>query len=991
MTDLIVKYYDHHIQHGVKIYKDKLVKQLHDRNNIFINNILSLLNIKLECIETNEKQVYYYDEYKICYQYDNDNDYLYFKIIAPETIFKIVITKLMYSINYVKNGHIILVTFGSIQNIICNPKICSNDDLYYNIISEIYCYYTDYLLYNSINIKKIDNILGLYCYEDSNIKYFKHIQCDVEGDSIRDDFDDDPHYSECDKICILAGISKKIIVSKKIITTKCYIDGLYLNVEIYDENNMLSRYQIPLYETGFFIEKQYNINNDMESCDLYTDNCYMRILGMITSLIKNNIRHSCYYSIKCILHKYINQMFNIINDIDNLVKNNLDNLLNLLSSDCVGDFSEFAEKLSIDSNLAKLFDFLFRFIHDEKNIFGINMVEKLCQSLYINIDEYDIEKYNELFNDNISMFDVDDYNKDGRFKSIDIIDDYDKVKYMVNKIANYFIDFHKEFLSTALSENDIKMVYNNMLSKKKTNIIDSYNSDDVYSIMEHLIKYRDYEHFCVYYDEDKYWLDNETESYYEYKIGQLYKYGYYKMSNKFRHYEWRSSGCFYRINGDFKFEDDLKTRVNSYDNASYIMTYEYGNNIKHMIIEYGNSQFKTSSTKINKEKQNIVSVSNEKTDKDSYEYKKIGENKNKYLVITKNLLKNNNYGIDGFKAGITERGTPCIIVLRIFPNSVVAFDKNLNKYRTNRCSVKNIYDVKLEGTKLENGIYSSYKIKHYIPIHNTTIDGLCPICCSNEATQVAQPCKHNLCLECWMDILSSKIKMKCPYCDQDIENIDYVPSKNIVDTIDKCDMAYSFVSTHRLSYKIGETIEIKDFDKNLDAVCKAGIHFHLNIEDTYKWFEYLLIPTELAQGDSPIELSEYQPEQLKIDNCNSVNTINIYSKKFTDFNNIINNIKKNYDDNCSVESDNRCIGEDQELESYDFYEFMELQNREQKFHEIVELQNDDNKSSYDSDDKENISDCDSDQIVKLESMLEESDGLRYRYTPKYEEIEIEEE
>ena len=922
------------------------------RDKIFIDNMLSILDIRINYIENGEKQFYYCNKYKISCMY-NDN-YIYLKIVAHETILKIVVTDVIYYVNFIKDGNIILVTTGSKNNIATNPKICTDDIINDYIMSEIYRHhvyekcenYVDNKI-GKLSLREMDNIAGLYYAEYNKTKYFRYICIDQQK-----------YIKDCLSIEeTWCGFNAQKYAN--IITIKCNIKGLYLAIKICDDNNLLSKYYIPLsfHNMGYFVEKQYNINNELTHylmCDS-TENFthideYFTSISTITQ--KLNLVKIKYYMIN---NTYIHEIFNNMN---NIIKNNFDDLFKILASDSIGSFILFYNKISVNKNVMLLYYILYYFIHNEKITSSLGIIGGLIEMPHTRMDVYFKKyKYNELFENN---------------------DDTSDFEHKIDTVIKYFIDSYTSLFSIEISESIIKMIYDKMVCKKKEDIISIYDGNNINFIMDKIVSYREKNLYSIIWDEEKYWIGNEDEGYYDYTVSRLYDMELFERK-------------------DFNININNDTTIH-FSPKNDMLVYEYGNFLKKIIVECGNGQFKLSSTKIDKQKQSVVSFSKEEIDKDIYKYMKLGEEKNKHNVITKNIIKKNSHGIDGYKAGITEDGSPCIIVLRIFPSSIVAFDKKLAKYRTNRCSVKNIYKVNI--IQNNNG---DYKITHNIPIHTTSIDGICPICCSNEATQVAYPCKHNLCLQCWMYIISSESPNKCPYCRQNIEHIDYIPNKNIMDTINKYETAYSFISTHRMPYNIGQTIEIKDFDKNMNAVCRAGIHFHLNIEDTYKWFEYLLIPDHLR-------LENYN---RCIDDSFDIN------KKFTTFHKIIENVTSTNLKNIWSDGKIRALNNNTILynvsndeSEYDIYEFIKLYDESAINDDNENAINNNNENAIDNDNAQDYFSDDDDKNTQGYFSDEDDDDkntqgyfsddddnntiqlinhTKYTKNMNYEEIEIEEE
>lgn len=413
--------------------------------------------------------------------------------------------------------------------------------------------------------------------------------------------------------------------------------------------------------------------------------------------------------------------------------------------------------------------------------------------------------------------------------TMDVHSNIDYANILYNILLNHYKNI-EDIINEICDENDIESKYNNFKNDCIINerILDNFKNNDVENVIKHILSAR-------YKDCNQIKWDMEIEDYDKYfnhdvNINILIDISENTYTNIFHH----------------MLDED------SHDSISF--KYERNNKIHDYIISFGN-HISSNKTVISNDG-TTKSYSKEEIGTSQYKYIKIGENKNENCVLSKEKNGKNNFGYDGYKAGITLKGEPCIIILKIFPDSVVACDNKMKKYRTNKCAVKNIYKVQMVSDKNRR---KGYTINHNISINDTSFDGICPICCTKEASQVARPCNHNMCLDCWIKIISENgKKAKCPYCTLEIDKIDYVSTyKSDLDKrIENCDEAYSIVSTKKTKYRVGSIIEVNDFDKNLSAVCCNGIHFHTDIKETYKWFEYLLIPNELKDKSSELYLND---------------------------------------------------------------------------------------------------------------------------------------
>lgn len=254
-----------------------------------------------------------------------------------------------------------------------------------------------------------------------------------------------------------------------------------------------------------------------------------------------------------------------------------------------------------------------------------------------------------------------------------------------------------------------------------------------------------------------------------------------------------------------------------------------------------------------------TSYSKEKVSlRDGYDYMRIGDHtqqgasKHRALATTEATRNKHVHGFDAYKAAITDTGKPCIVVLRIPGDALVACNKAMTKYRTNRCTVKDIIEVDV---RVENHRHQyAYHVltESSVALRDVgTEDGACPLCVTNKATQVARPCNHNLCLQCWMRLFQETpskggTRLKCPYCMQQVDKIEHMTDHEVqrAKKLVHHKTAYSIVSPKTIEYKVGSTIQVHDFDPHLDAVCTPGIHFHRELEEAYKWFEYMYVDVD---------------------------------------------------------------------------------------------------------------------------------------------------
>lgn len=203
-------------------------------------------------------------------------------------------------------------------------------------------------------------------------------------------------------------------------------------------------------------------------------------------------------------------------------------------------------------------------------------------------------------------------------------------------------------------------------------------------------------------------------------------------------------------------------------------------------------------------------------DKDGHIEEKTEINNN---IVTLIDNSNKNLFLTGYKATLDDDNNYCITELEIPLNSHLIKDEKYNKNRTDTVRVKYIGQV--------------FKIndKFYYDNENTEE---CYIC-NNEHVQMKLliPCCHKLCITCCDSIKT--LSNLCPFCNSVIDTSK--PVKNLY-------KSFSFIHT-RIIYKLNDTIKIENFNDDITKVCGSGIHYHDNIKDTHKWFEFRDIPENL--------------------------------------------------------------------------------------------------------------------------------------------------
>lgn len=218
------------------------------------------------------------------------------------------------------------------------------------------------------------------------------------------------------------------------------------------------------------------------------------------------------------------------------------------------------------------------------------------------------------------------------------------------------------------------------------------------------------------------------------------------------------------------------------------------------------------------------------------------------FVVKSNLQKNIYEGHVGYKAARTSENKKCVVKLYVSGDSKIAWEPISDKYRTNFATVMSIKLIKERHGKF-------YLERDLLPEE-------CPICRDAIATHVSIPCRHKFCSKCWERKFCDD--KKCYLCRGDVTsvmalNIDVydgmlgeIRKNGIVYQDTFIPEAYSFIHTGTFVYRAGDPVIETQFDGNLDKTCLPGIHYHENLEDVFKWFEYMDIPAELRVAERTV-------------------------------------------------------------------------------------------------------------------------------------------
>jgi hypothetical protein len=219
-------------------------------------------------------------------------------------------------------------------------------------------------------------------------------------------------------------------------------------------------------------------------------------------------------------------------------------------------------------------------------------------------------------------------------------------------------------------------------------------------------------------------------------------------------------------------------------------------------------------------------------------------NEKNYLTITAYPANVGGFRRMGYKACLTDQNKMCLVTLRIPEEAECAMDQYCYKYRASEAIVVGIERVfYLQG-------------KYYLASQMKLSTDRCCICFDNYANSQIIPCKHSFCGTCL--IACAKTSFKCPYCRGDIgstkENLLYsfLDDASVDDINVPVNKAYSFIADRSICYEVNTSIVVENFDTNLDKHCGNGIHYHRNVDDVFKWFEYIDIPNYVCLDMYPM-------------------------------------------------------------------------------------------------------------------------------------------
>lgn len=466
--------------------------------------------------------------------------------------------------------------------------------------------------------------------------------------------------------------------------------------------------------------------------------------------------------------------------------------------------------LYINNNSDMLFGL---FIHKYKNL-NINSDNKYDLEYlykYLPNDGYIIDhnKENNIIKKNI-------YIKSGKIFESEIF--VDKLTHKINKLNNQFKFCDKNiFQSTQIPYfifDNSCYNYSNLLTAYTISTIDEYNyTINILDKNSHPIQY-------------KYMIDNNGNIFKKNiiqinnsKINNISQFCYSGIFNDINENIELYEKCYNNIKYNYIFDDNYLESKFDIFNKEFL--FQNRNNIYNFILNCGTSNSKqvNNIAIVVENGSNTHDISKIILKKDG-NVEIIRTNNSNQLII-KSATRNRFEGNIGYKFAVSGN-IPCVVTLEIPDDSEVVFDHYHNKFRCNKCVVKDIQPIKEKNVK--------------------EIDNTCGVCMIEKPNIMFCPCNHVACSYC---VASFESKYNnCYICQEKINSYSILSHDLITDKM--CiEKANSAIYCSDFEYKIGETIVIENFHITEYRKCFAGIHFHSTINDVYAWLEFIDIPDEL--------------------------------------------------------------------------------------------------------------------------------------------------
>lgn len=214
------------------------------------------------------------------------------------------------------------------------------------------------------------------------------------------------------------------------------------------------------------------------------------------------------------------------------------------------------------------------------------------------------------------------------------------------------------------------------------------------------------------------------------------------------------------------------------------------------------------------------------------------------LIVKALTEKEKLQGRIGYKAAKTTDGGMCIITLFIPADAKVAWHRDPKYSDQDKFRASKIIPIKIERVYYNGN-------KYYMASELEKPE--CPICYDKISNIRTIPCNHKACVNCANNLKGRVAKgniFACWICRQAITEIVNIPSVSDVNS-EELNTAYSCVHVDEFEYRLNEEITIKEFDPNLNQLCKPGIHYCDAVPKIFQYFEYVTAPKDVYQNIMP--------------------------------------------------------------------------------------------------------------------------------------------
>lgn len=233
--------------------------------------------------------------------------------------------------------------------------------------------------------------------------------------------------------------------------------------------------------------------------------------------------------------------------------------------------------------------------------------------------------------------------------------------------------------------------------------------------------------------------------------------------------------------------------------------------------------------KIKKAVINVVNNDTNQLEKTKeYDYKKIvnqniNADKITPILDTKEKEENIHFIQIGYKAAKTPDRKPCIVKLGIYKDAKIIYSSKFNKCRANKVRVLDI-------------IHVEEKDREFFTSEN-----------DNPQELVTSKDKHH-------ELVTSKDKHRELVTSKDKPSVKPMKLKIALSFIHKENQSFT--------YNLYEDIVIENFDMDSKNDCGSGIHYHVDIQEVYKWFKHT--PDDLYKAIDTDEIVVQDGKQYSV-------------------------------------------------------------------------------------------------------------------------------